>query len=83
MGTLIALSGLMLFFLPPIQRWHQRRSTADGLKHDADLGRHILPPGKHSDKEGDIGLVQCISNLFCNLVDLKIREVVHLKGMPN
>lgn len=58
MGTLIAISGLMLFFLPPIQRWHQRRSTEAGLKHDADLGRHILQQGKMPDKDVDIGLVE-------------------------
>ncbi|RUS91098.1 hypothetical protein EGW08_001123, partial [Elysia chlorotica] len=56
MGALIAFSGLMLFFLPPIQRWHQRRSTAVGLKHDADLGRHILQE-KGPDKDVDIGMV--------------------------
>ena len=57
MGAMIALSGLMLFFLPPIQRWHQRRSTAAGLQHDADLGRHILHE-KKAIKDVDIGLVE-------------------------
>ncbi|GFN83936.1 monocarboxylate transporter [Plakobranchus ocellatus] len=60
MGTLIAISGAMLFFLPPIQRRHQQKTTKAALKHDEDLGRHIVHSKKEK-KDGhdiDMGLVE-------------------------
>ncbi|CAG5118330.1 unnamed protein product [Candidula unifasciata] len=40
MGALIALSGIMLFFLPCVERYYERRIPKEIIVHDIELGKH-------------------------------------------
>ena len=41
MGSMIAMSGVMLFLLPLVQKWHQRNTPIDELHHIIDMGLSI------------------------------------------
>jgi len=38
-GVIIAISGLMLFFIPCVQRWQEKKRGVS--QHDYDMGRHM------------------------------------------
>lgn len=40
MGTLIAISGAMLYFLPFVERYQARRVPKENMSHDMELGKH-------------------------------------------
>lgn len=51
MGTLIAVSGAMLYFLPCVQRHYERQMPPERRVHQIDMGVQALDPDMRREAE--------------------------------